>query len=71
MGTAFNPHAVFAVCQGHHDFAHLFPSVFQAIARQVIGEEYEALRELSLMEVQFRAEDFRRIKAALTALLEG
>ena len=71
MGTAFNPKAVFAVCQVHHDFAHAHPIEFREIARQVVGDEYEALRELSLMEVQFRAEDFRRIKAALTALAKG
>lgn len=39
------------------------------IARDCLGDEYEELRELSLMTVQFRNEDFIRIKEALNHLL--
>ena len=71
LGTAFNPKAVISLCVGHHGVAHAEPKLFQPVIQSIIGEEYEELRELSLMSVQLRGKDFRRIKAALTMLSKG
>ena len=75
LGTAFNPKAVISLCVGHHTFgnfsAHESPELFESVIKSIIGEEYEELRELSLMSVQLRGKDFRRIKAALTMLSKG
>lgn len=69
-GTAFNPNAVFSCCEHHHDLFHSKRDEYRALVRSWIGEEYEQLRELSLMTVQFREEDFKKIRDILTRLLE-
>lgn len=68
-GTAFNPMAVFSCCDHHHALFHSHREEYMEIARDCLGDEYEELRELSLMTVQFRNEDFIRIKEALNHLL--
>jgi hypothetical protein len=65
MGTAFNIGAVFAVCGAHHALFHSRPVEYRDIARSCLGEAYERLRELSRMEVRFRADDYARIRLAL------
>jgi hypothetical protein len=69
MGTAFNPLAVLALCNDHHRFAHEHPKSFRAIAELIVGSQYEALNSLSRMTVQFRADDYLRIKNELLTAL--
>jgi len=71
QGTAFNPKAVISLCLAHHGFAHTEPEMFRPTIESIIGDEYEALRKLSLMEVQFREEDYKRIAAALNKILDN
>lgn len=70
MGTAFNPRALFPCCNDHHGLFHQKPDEYKEIARKCLGDEYEQLRELSLMTVKFTDYDFQRIKKLLTALAE-
>ena len=70
MGCAFNPMAVISLCQVHHGLAHSEPELFKAIAKELLGEAYEELRQLSLMTVKFCDDDLRRIRAALRKILE-
>jgi len=64
LGTAFN-----------HTFgsfsAHESPELFEPVIKSIIGDEYETLRKLSLMTIQFREADYKRIRKILDKLLKG
>lgn len=71
LSTAFNPQAVIALCESHHAFAHSHPAEGRKMAAGIIGPDYEALRQISLMVVRFRDSDFVRIRTILKSRLEG
>jgi len=75
LGTAFNPKAVISLCLGHHTFgsfsAHESPELFEPVIKSIIGDEYETLRKLSLMTIQFREADYKRIRKILDKELKG
>lgn len=70
QGTAYNPDALIALCMDCHAYAHSKPMLFKAVAKELLGERYGELEALSRMTVQLRAEEYRKIKALLTALAE-
>jgi hypothetical protein len=70
MGTAFNPQAVFALCLTHHDAMHRYPVLAELVLREALREQYDELEALSRMVVQYRDEDYRKIKDILTNMLQ-
>lgn len=71
LSTAFNPEALVALCNDCHAYAHAKPMLFKAVAKELLGDRYGELQAISRMTVQFRTEEYRKIKALLTALAEG